>query len=323
MDCRELRLLSEWGVPSLAPVKVDALPFPARRESPAIDQIGVEERALRFCARSLKKETKMSALKLAVTMLDVTTLEGADSVGKVRQMCVKAMQPLPGDPSVGPAAAVCVYPRMVKVAAKAVEGSSVNVAAVATQFPSGQMRLKERLAEVRYAVGEGADEIDMVISRGQFLQGEYRAIYDEVAAVKEACGTAHLKVILETGELSTYDNVRYASDLAMAAGADFIKTSTGKVQPAATLPVTLVMLQAIEDFYERTGRMVGMKPAGGISNAKLALQYLVMVKEVLGEKWLTNKWFRFGASSLTNDLLMQIRKQETGRYQSGDYFTQD
>ncbi|YCM45505.1 deoxyribose-phosphate aldolase [Verrucomicrobiaceae bacterium 227] len=304
-------------------MKVDALPFPARRDSPAIDQIGVEERAKRFCARSIKKETKMSALKLAVTMLDVTTLEGADSVGKVQQMSVKAMQPLPGDPSVGPAAAVCVYPRMVKVAAKAVEGSSVNVAAVATQFPSGQMRLKERLAEVRYAIGEGADEIDMVISRGQFLQGEYRAIYDEVAACKEVCGEVHLKVILETGELMTYDNVRYASDLAMAAGADFIKTSTGKVQPAATLPVTLVMLQAIEDFYERTGRMVGMKPAGGISNAKLALQYLVMVKEVLGEKWLINKWFRFGASSLTNDLLMQIRKQETGRYQSGDYFTQD
>jgi len=265
----------------------------------------------------------MSALRLAVTMLDVTTLEGADSVGKVRQMCAKAMQPLLGDPGVGPAAAVCVYPRMVKVAAKAVAGSSVLVTAVATQFPSGQMRLKERLTEVRYAVGEGADEIDMVISRGQFLQGEYRAIYDEVAACKEACGTAHLKVILETGELTTYDNVRYASDLAMAAGADFIKTSTGKVQPAATLPVTLVMLQAIADFYERTGGMVGMKPAGGISNAKLALQYLVMVKEVLGEKWLTNKYFRFGASSLTNDLLMQIRKQETGRYQSGDYFTQD
>lgn len=301
----------------------EVFPFPARRDSPTIDQVGVEERAQRFCARSLKKETKFTALKLAVTMLDVTTLEGADSVGKVRQMCQKARQPLPGDLSVGPAAAVCVYPRMVSTAAKGVEGSSVKVAAVATQFPSGQMRLKERLAEVRYAVGEGADEIDMVISRGQFLQGEYRAIYEEVAACKEACGKAHLKVILETGELITYDNVRYASDLAMAAGADFIKTSTGKVPIAATLPVTLVMLQAIEDFYERTGRMVGMKPAGGISNAKLALQYLVMVREILGPKWLSNEWFRFGASSLTNDLLMQIRKQETGRYQSADYFTQD
>ncbi|MDA7890975.1 deoxyribose-phosphate aldolase [bacterium] len=304
-------------------MKCEVLPFPARRDSPTIDQIGVEERAQRFCSRSLKKGTKMSALKLAVSMLDVTTLEGADSVGKIRQMCQKAMHPFAQDPSIGPAAAVCVYPRMVKTAADVVKGSKVKVAAVATQFPSGQMRLKERLAEVRYAVGEGADEIDMVISRGQFLQGEYRAIYDEVAACKEACGKAHLKVILETGELTTYDNVRYASDMTMAAGADFIKTSTGKVPIAATLPVTLVMLQAIDDFYERTGRMVGMKPAGGISNAKLALQYLVMVREVLGPKWLTNEWFRFGASSLTNDLLMQIRKQETGLYQSGDYFTKD
>lgn len=299
------------------------LPFPARKNSPTIDQVGVEARAQRFCARSLKKETKFSALKMAVTMLDVTTLEGADTVGKVRQMCQKAIRPLASDESVGPAAAVCVYPRMVKVAAEAVEGTAVRVAAVATQFPSGQMRLKERLAEVRYAVGEGADEIDMVISRGLFLQGEYRAVYDEIVACKEACGKAHLKVILETGELMTYDNVRYASDLAMAAGADFIKTSTGKVPIAATLPVTLVMLQAIEDFYEETGRMVGMKPAGGISHAKLALQYLVMVREVLGPKWLTPEWFRFGASSLTNDLLMQICKQETGRYQSGDYFSLD
>ena len=297
--------------------------FPDRRLSPAIDQVGVEERAARFSTRSIKQESKLSALRLAVTMLDVTTLEGADSEGKVRQMCAKAMQPLPSDPTVGPAAAVCVYPRMVRIAAEEVAGSGVQVAAVATAFPSGQMRLKERLQEVKYAVGEGADEIDMVISRGQFLQGEYRAIFDEIASCKEACGKAHLKVILETGELSTYDNVRWASDLAIAAGADFIKTSTGKVSPAATLPVTLVMLQAIEDHYHSTGHLVGMKPAGGISNAKLALQYLVMVKEVLGEKWLDNKLFRFGASSLTNDLLMQIRKQETGRYQSVDYFSKD
>lgn len=297
--------------------------FPDRRLSPVIDQVGAEERAARFCTRSIKKESKLSGLRLAVTMLDVTTLEGADSVGKVRQMCAKALRPLPEDSSVSPAAAVCVYPRMVKVAAKAVAGSGVRVASVATAFPSGQMRLKERLSEIKYAVGEGADEIDMVISRGQFLQGAYRAIFDEIAACKEACGKAHLKVILETGELVTYDQVRWASDIAMAAGGDFIKTSTGKVSPAATLPVTLVMLQAIEDFYQRTGKMVGMKPAGGISNAKLALQYLIMVKEVLGEKWLNNEWFRFGASSLTNDLLMQIRKQETGRYQSGDYFTKD
>jgi deoxyribose-phosphate aldolase len=285
--------------------------------------VGVEERAARFCTRSLKKESKLSALKLAVTMLDVTTLEGADSVGKVRQMCAKARRPYPADPSIGPAAAVCVYPRMVKVAAKAVAGSGVKVASVATAFPSGQMRLKERLAEIRYAVGEGADEIDMVISRGQFLQGDYRAIFDEIASCKEACGNTHLKVILETGELASYDQVRWASELAMAAGGDLIKTSTGKISPAATLPVTLVMLEAIEDFYQSTGKMVGMKPAGGIGNAKLALQYLIMVKETLGPDWLSNDWFRFGASSLTNDLLMQIQKQKTGRYQSAAYFSQD
>ena len=297
--------------------------FPKRQHSPCIDQVGVEERAARFTTRSLKKEVKLSALKLAVTMLDITTLEGADSVGKVRQMCRKALNPLSGDDSIGPAAAVCVYPRLVKVAATELAGTDVNVASVATAFPSGQMRLKERVAEIRYAVGEGADEIDMVISRGPFLQGDYRKVFDEIAQCKEACGKAHLKVILETGELATYDAVRYASDLAMNAGADFIKTSTGKVSPAATLPVTLVMLQAIADYHEETGRMVGMKPAGGISNAKLALQYLVMVREVLGQEWLTSEWFRFGASSLTNELLMQIRKQETGSYQSSKNFSKD
>lgn len=297
--------------------------FPDLKNIPSIDQVGIEERAARFQTRSLKKETKLGALKLAFTMLDVTTLEGADSPGKVRQMCAKALRPLPGDESVGPAAAVCVYPPLVGVAAKALEGTPVHVASVATAFPSGQGRMRERLAEIRYAVGEGADEIDMVISRGKFLAGEYRAIYDEVARCKEACGEAHLKVILETGELATYDSVRLASEVAMAAGADFIKTSTGKVSPAATLPVTLVMLHAIRDFHEDTGRMVGMKPAGGISNSKLALQYLVMVRETLGAAWLTPEWFRFGASSLTNDLLMQIRKQRTGAYQSPDYFTQD
>lgn len=297
--------------------------FPDLKVVPPVDEVGVEERAARFQTRSIKSGTKLSALKLAVTMLDVTTLEGADSVGKVRQMCAKAMHPLPEDPGVGPAAAVCVYPSLVRVAKKAVEKSPVKVASVATAFPSGQSRLKERLAEIRFAVGEGADEIDMVISRGKFLRGEHRAVFDEIVQCKEACGEAHLKVILETGELRTYDNVRLASELAMAAGADFIKTSTGKVQPAATLPVTLVMLGAIRDFMDRTGRMVGMKPAGGISTAKLAIQYLVMVKETLGAEWLNNHRFRFGASSLTNDLLMQIRRQETGRYQSGDYFTKD
>lgn len=301
----------------------EAPTFPDLRQLSPIDQVGVEERAKRFQTRSLKGATKLSALKLAVTMLDVTTLEGKDSVGKVRQMCAKARCPLPEDPGLGPAAAVCVYPRLVRVAKEAVGESGVKVASVATAFPSGQTRLKERLAEIRFAVGAGADEIDMVISRGKLLNGEYRSIFDEVVRCKEACKGALLKVILETGELQTYDTVRVASELAMAAGADFIKTSTGKVQPAATLPVTLVMLEAIQDYYERTGRMVGMKPAGGISDAKTALQYLVMVKETLGPGWLNNGWFRFGASSLTNDLLMQIQKQQTGRYQAADYFTKD
>ena len=304
-------------------MSTEAPSFPDLRILSAIDQVGVEERAKRFQARSIKNESKLSALRLAVTMLDVTTLEGKDSPGKVRQMCAKAMRPLPDDPSVGPAAAVCVYPRLVRVAKETVGESGVKVASVATGFPSGQSRMKERLSEIRYAVGAGADEIDMVISRGKLLHGEFRSIFDEVARCKEASGEARLKVILETGELQTYDTVRVASEIAMAAGADFIKTSTGKVQPAATLPVTLVMLEASQDYHDRTGRMVGMKPAGGISHAKLAIQYLVMVKEVLGKAWLTNEWFRFGASSLTNDLLMQIRKQQTGRYQSADYFTKD
>ena len=289
----------------------------------AVDRRGVEERAKRFQTRSLKGQVKKDALRLAVTMLDVTTLEGADSPGKVRQMCEKAKRPDPSNPGVGPAAAVCVYPRLVAVAKKAVAGSSVQVASVATQFPSGQMRLQERLEEIRYAVGEGADEIDMVISRGLFLSGGKAEVYDEIAACREACGEAHLKVILETGELQDYDRVRYASDLAMAAGAHFIKTSTGKVSPAATLPVTLVMLQAIRDWHARTGQKVGMKPAGGISNAKLALQCLVMVREVLGADWLTPDLFRFGASSLTNDLCMQIRKQDEGSYPSPKAFSLD
>jgi deoxyribose-phosphate aldolase len=297
--------------------------YPNLRDIAPIDEVAVRERASRYQTRSLKGETKLSALKLAVTMLDITTLEGKDSPGKVKQMCRKAMCPITSDPSIGPAAAVCVYPTLVKVAKQAVGGSGVQVASVATAFPSGQSRMRERLTEIKYAVKEGADEIDMVISRGKFLAGDYRGIYDEVARCKEACGEAHLKVILETGELETLDNIRIASELSMAAGADFIKTSTGKIQPAATLPFTLVMLQAISDYYERTGIMVGMKPAGGISDAKLALQYLVMVKEILGKKWLTNKWFRFGASSLTNDLLMQLEKQRTGFYQSGDYFSKD
>jgi deoxyribose-phosphate aldolase len=296
---------------------------PDFRFSPPVDQVGVEERASRFTKRSIKKDTKLTGLKLALSMIDLTTLEGKDSAGKVRQLCYKAMHPhdaLPGLPTV---AAICVYPSMVKIAKKALEGSSIKVASVATAFPSGQAPRDIKIRDTKYAVAEGADEVDMVISRGRFLSGEYNYVYDEIAAIKEACGPARLKVILETGELVTYDNVRKASDIAMYAGADFIKTSTGKIQPAATMPVTLVMLDAIKDFYYETGKMIGMKPAGGISKSKLALHYLVMLNEVLGAAWLSNHWFRFGASSLANDVLMQLAKEATGLYQSGDYFSND
>jgi deoxyribose-phosphate aldolase len=291
--------------------------------SPPIDQVGVEERVVRLTKRSIKNESKMEALKMALSMMDLTTLEARDTPGKVRQLCAKAIRPHDSMPNLPSAAAVCVYPTLVKVAKDALGKSGVKVAAVATAFPSGMSTRKVKLDETKFAVNEGADEIDMVISRGHFLAGEYNYVFDEIAAVKEACGKVHLKVILETGELSTLDNVRKASDLAMYAGADFIKTSTGKVQPAATLPVTLVMLEAIRDFYYREGKMIGMKPAGGIATAKLALQYLVVVRETLGEAWLSPDWFRFGASSLANDLLMQIVKLETGVYQSLDYFSKD
>jgi deoxyribose-phosphate aldolase len=291
--------------------------------SPAIDQIGVEERVARFTKRSIKNESKVEALKLALSMMDLTTLDAKDTPGKVKQLCVKAIRPYEAMPDLPSAAAVCVYPTMVRIAKEALGNSGVKVAAVSTAFPSGMSTRKVKLEETKFAVNEGADEIDMVISRGHFLAGEYNYVFDEIAAVKEACGEAHLKVILETGELSTYDNVRIASDLAMYAGADFIKTSTGKVQPAATLPVTLVMLEAIRDFYYREGKMIGMKPAGGIATSKLALQYLVMVKETLGEAWLSPDWFRFGASSLANDLLMQIVKMKTGVYQGIEYFSKD
>jgi deoxyribose-phosphate aldolase len=291
--------------------------------SPAIDQIGVEERVARFTKRSIKNESKVEALKLALSMMDLTTLDAKDTPGKVKQLCVKAIRPYEAMPDLPSAAAVCVYPTMVRIAKEALGSSGVKVAAVSTAFPSGMSTRKVKLEETKFAVNEGADEIDMVISRGHFLAGEYNYVFDEIAAVKEACGEAHLKVILETGELSTYDNVRIASDLAMYAGADFIKTSTGKVQPAATLPVTLVMLEAIRDFYYREGKMIGMKPAGGIATSKLALQYLVMVKETLGEAWLSPDWFRFGASSLANDLLMQIVKMKTGVYQGIEYFSKD
>jgi deoxyribose-phosphate aldolase len=291
--------------------------------SPLIDQVGVEERIARLTKRSIKNESKLAALKLAMSMLDLTTLEARDTPGKVRQLCTKAMHPhdsVVGIPSV---AAVCVYPNLVRVAKEALKGSKVKVAAVATAFPSGMSTRKVKLEETKWAVNEGADEIDMVISRGKFLAGDYNFVFDEIAAVREACGPAHLKVILETGELSTLDNVRKASDIAMNAGADFIKTSTGKVQPAATLPVTLVMFEAIRDFYYRTGKKIGMKPAGGIATSKLAIQYLVVLNETLGSDWLTPDLFRFGASSLANDILMQIIKQQTGVYQSIDYFSKD
>jgi deoxyribose-phosphate aldolase len=293
------------------------------RFTPPVDQVSVEERCARFTTRSIKKSTKVNGLKLAMSMIDLTTLEGKDSEGKVRQLCYKAMHPHDAMPGVPQVAAVCVYPTMVKVAKKALKESKINVAAVATAFPSGMAPLQVKLDDTRFAVEEGADEIDMVISRGKFLQGEYNFVFDEIAAVKEACGKAHLKVILETGELSTLDNVRKASDLAILAGADFIKTSTGKIQPAATMPVTLVMLEAIRDYYYATGKMIGMKPAGGIATSKLALHYLVMVNETLGAQWLNPDWFRFGASKLANDILMQLMKEQTGNYQSLNYFSND
>ncbi|MFY9308930.1 MAG: deoxyribose-phosphate aldolase [Bacteroidia bacterium] len=297
--------------------------LPDFRNTPAVDQVGIEERVARFTTRSIKKASKMQGLKLTLSMIDLTTLEGKDTEGKVKQMCYKAAHlhdVIPGIPTV---AAVCVYPTMVKTAKDALKGTSIKVASVSTAFPSGQSTREIKINDTRFAVENGADEIDMVISRGEFLKGNYNYVFDEIAEIKEACGPARLKVIFETGELSTLDNVRRASEIAMYAGADFIKTSTGKISPAATMPVTLVMLEAIRDYYYKTGRMVGMKPAGGISTAKAALHYLVMVKETLGGAWLSNEWFRFGASSLANDVLMQIAKETHGVYQSSDYFSKD
>jgi deoxyribose-phosphate aldolase len=290
---------------------------------PPVEQTGVEERAIRFTKRSIKGSSKMQGLHMILSMIDLTTLEGKDTPGKVNQLCAKARHlhdHIPGLPTV---AAICVYPSMVSIAKKALQGSSIKVASVATAFPSGQSSLRIKLADTRLAVVEGADEVDMVISRGKFHAGEYAYVFDEIAAVKEACGKARLKVILETGELGALDQVRKASTIAIAAGADFIKTSTGKIQPAATLPVTLVMLETIRDHFHKTGKKVGMKPAGGISKSKLALHYLVMVKETLGDAWLDNHWFRFGASSLANDVLMQVAKETQGNYQSPTYFSID
>lgn len=300
-----------------------AITLPDLSRSPTIDQVGVEERVERLAKRSIKKASKVFALKLALSMIDLTTLEGADSRGKVLQLCTKARQLHDGMPDLPHVAAVCVYPMLVKIARDALNGTGVKIAAVATGFPSGQYSRENKLDDTRFAVSEGADEIDMVISRGRFLAGEYSFVFDEIAAVKEACGSAHLKVILETGELGSLDTVRRASDLAMHAGADFIKTSTGKVQPAATPQVTLVMLEAIRDFYYATGKKIGMKPAGGISTAKTALQYLVMLRETLGQDWLTPDLYRIGASRLANDILMQLAKEQSGVYQSLDYFSKD
>lgn len=293
------------------------------RNTPIVDQVGIEERVARFNTRSIKKDTKISGLKLALNMIDLTTLEGKDTEGKVKQMCYKAIHlsdDIVGLPTV---AAVCVYPTHVKTAKLALKGSGVKVASVATAFPSGNSTLDIKLQDTKFAVEQGADEIDMVISRGEFLSGNYSFVFDEIAAIKAACGKARLKVILETGELSTLDNVRKASDIAMYAGADFIKTSTGKIQPAATMPVTLVMLQAIKDYHTKTGIMIGMKPAGGISTAKGSLQYLVMLYETLGSAWMSNEWFRFGASSLANDIILQLAKEQKGVYYSKDYISID
>jgi deoxyribose-phosphate aldolase len=289
----------------------------------SVDQVAVEERAATLAKRSIKREAKVFALELAIRMTDLTTLEGADTPGKVAALASKAIRPDPTDANVPSVAAICVYPNLVETAVERVRGTSVRVASVATAFPSGQSPLDVKVAETRDVVELGADEVDMVIDRGAFLAGRYAKVYDEIVRVKEACGDAHLKVILETGELGTYDNVRRASLLAIAAGADFVKTSTGKIAPAATLPVTLVMLEAIRDVYEETGRRVGMKAAGGIRTAKQAVQYLVLLHETLGPEWLTPDLFRLGASSLLNDILMQLRKEKTGRYQSPDYFTVD
>ncbi len=296
---------------------------------PGVDQVGAEARAAMLASRSIKTTAKQRGLDLAISMIDLTTLEGQDTPGKVRALCAKARQPDPADPTAPRVAAVCVYPDLAHVAAEQLRGTGVHVASVATSFPSGRASLEVKLADVRSAVVAGADEVDMVIDRGAFLAGNYQAVYDEIVAVKQACDTAgpasraHLKVILETGELVTYDNVRRASWLAMLAGADFIKTSTGKVSPAATLPVTMIMLEAVRDFRDRHGRQVGVKPAGGIRTAKDALRYLVLVSETAGEDWLDPRWFRLGASSLLNDLLMQRTRMKTGYYSGPDYFTLD
>jgi len=290
-----------------------------------VDSVAVEQRVQRFCSRSIKKESKLKALYLILNMIDLTTLEGKDTTGKIRQLCSKALHLCDEFPDLPTVAAVCVYPNHVREARYYLKNSPVKVASVSTSFPSGNAPFQVKMDDTRFALDEGADEIDMVISRGEFLKGNYSYVYDEIAGIKELCNNygARLKVILETGELSTLENVRKASDIAIAAGADFIKTSTGKIQPAATMPVTLVMLYAIRDHFLKTGKMVGMKPAGGISSAKNAIQYLIMLYETLGPAWMNNNWFRFGASSLANDVLMQIGKEIKGVYYGKNYISID
>jgi len=290
---------------------------------PGVDQVGAEARAATLGTRSIKTTAKEFAIDLAIRMVDLTTLEGQDTHGKVRALAAKALHPDPADPTCPSTAAICVYPDMVGTAKEVLGDSGVNIAAVATAFPSGRAAMDIKIADTKDAVEAGADEIDMVIDRGAFLSGRYLQVFEEIAAIKAACGSAHLKVIMETGELQTYDNVRRASWLSMMAGGHFIKTSTGKIQPAATLPVTLIMLEAVRDFREATGQMIGVKPAGGIRTSKDAIKYLVMVNEVAGPDWLDPDWFRFGASTLLNDLLMQRTKMRTGRYSGPDYFTLD
>jgi deoxyribose-phosphate aldolase len=308
--------------PHLSDVVVDAAALTRFLHGlPGVDPVGVEQRAAALATRSIKKASKLQALDLVISMVDLTTLEGADTPGKVRSLCAKARLPDPDAPDTPQVAAVCVYPDRAAIAAAALAGSGIWVASVATAFPSGRSSLEVKLAEVRLAIESGATEVDMVIDRGAFLAGDYGAVFDEIAAVKEACGATRLKVILETGELATYDNVRRAAWLAMLAGADFIKTSTGKISPAATLPVIHVMLQAVRDWRRETGRQVAVKPAGGIRTAKDAIRYLVAVAEVAGPEWLDPFYFRFGASSLLNDLIMQRRKQIEGHYWGPDYVT--
>jgi deoxyribose-phosphate aldolase len=296
---------------------------PVEFRVPPVDAVALETRAAGLATRSIKKAAKVQGLQLAIAMMDLTTLEGMDSPGKVRQLCQKAMRPLPARADVPSCAAVCVYPDLVPIAVEVLRGSSVQVASVATGFPSGRTDRSTKLREVELAVAAGASEIDMVIDRGAFLAGRYGDVFDEIGAVKSACGEARLKVILETGELRTYDNVRRACRIALLAGADFVKTSTGKVQPASTLPVVLLMLEAVRDHFLETGRIVGVKAAGGIRTAKDALKYLVLVAETCGDRWLTPQWFRFGASALLTDVLMQLEKERTGRYQRSTDFSAD